>query len=284
MISDLLNYQLIMVQQDNKYRNPENPNDYKDMHYFVEKGSIVREIWGKADTILFIFAASSAEFALNKAVDWLYFTGKLPADPLGRLFSTVSYARQIVFAEQTAAEKSIDRITAIHQGVENARGAQIPDWAYRDVLFMLIDNSIRSFEVLERKMSDAEKAEIFEVFNQVGLRMGINGLPASYPDWIQMRKTHLADNLIKSDFTKDLYKQYRKHLGGFRYLLLKQVQALIVPDRVCTLLALDKNTLIKPALRIYKFARFLRLEKAVRNMLLPDAYKAEVIRLDAPEL
>ncbi|MEJ7663471.1 MAG: hypothetical protein WKG07_29945 [Hymenobacter sp.] len=39
--------------------------------------------------VLFIFAGAAAEFALNKAVDWLYFTGRLPADPLGRLFSTV---------------------------------------------------------------------------------------------------------------------------------------------------------------------------------------------------
>jgi hypothetical protein len=66
------------------------------MQFFVEKNSIVRKIWGKSDTVLFIFAGASAEFALNKAVDWLYFTGKLPADPLGRLFSTVRYARKIV--------------------------------------------------------------------------------------------------------------------------------------------------------------------------------------------
>ncbi len=39
------------------------------MEYFVEKNSIVREIWGKGDTILFIFAGASAEFALNKAVE-----------------------------------------------------------------------------------------------------------------------------------------------------------------------------------------------------------------------
>ncbi|MBW3546505.1 MAG: DUF2236 domain-containing protein, partial [Bacteroidetes bacterium] len=68
------------------------------MEYFVDKHSVVREIWGKGDTILFIFAGASAEFALNKAVDWLYFTGKLPADPLKRLFSTVSYAKAIVFS------------------------------------------------------------------------------------------------------------------------------------------------------------------------------------------
>ena len=69
------------------------------MEHFVKTDSIVREIWGKSDTVLFIFAGASAEFALNKAVDWLYFTGRLPADPLGRLFSTVAYARMIIFAD-----------------------------------------------------------------------------------------------------------------------------------------------------------------------------------------
>jgi len=84
------------------------------MELFVTKDSVVRKIWGKGDTILFIFAGASAEFALNKAVDWLYFTGKLPADPLGRLFSTVSYARLIVFANKEDANKAIDRMSAIH--------------------------------------------------------------------------------------------------------------------------------------------------------------------------
>ncbi len=73
------------------------------MEYFVEKHSTVRQIWGKSDTIVFIFAGASAEFALNKAVDWLYFTGRLPVDPLGRLFSTVSYARAMIFSEKQAA-------------------------------------------------------------------------------------------------------------------------------------------------------------------------------------
>ena len=112
---------------------------------FVHTGSIVRKIWGKSDTILFIFAGAAAEFALNKAVDWLYFTGRLPKDPIGRLFTTVGYARQIVFASKEEAEKAIDKITHIHGAVENARGAKIPDWAYRDVLFMLIHYSIAAF-------------------------------------------------------------------------------------------------------------------------------------------
>src|SRR3982751_4020515 len=131
------------------------------MQLFVNKQSIVRQIWGKADTVLFIFAGAAAEFALNKAVDWLYFTGKLPADPLGRLFSTITYSRLIIFADEATALQAIDRITVIHKGVEQNRGATIPDWAYRDVLFMLIDYSIRSFELLERKLNTAEKTEAF---------------------------------------------------------------------------------------------------------------------------
>src|SRR5882762_5818589 len=131
--------------------------------FFVHDGSIVRKIWGRGDTVLLVFAGASAEFALNKAVDWLYFTGRLPADPLGRLFSTVRYAQEIVFADQDAALAAIDKITAVHQGVEKSRGARIPEDAYLDVLFMLIDYSIRSFELLERRLAELEKAEVFDV-------------------------------------------------------------------------------------------------------------------------
>src|SRR6195952_418953 len=153
------------------------------MKLFVAEKSIVRQIWGKSDTVLFIFAGAAAEFALNRAVDWLYFTGMLPSDPLGRLFSTVSYARRIVFSEEEEALKTIDRITSIHKGVENKRGAVIPDWAYRDVLFMLIHYSIASFELLERKLTDVEKEEVFNVFYRVGLRMGLKELPTNYKQW-----------------------------------------------------------------------------------------------------
>ena len=146
------------------------------MKYFVEKGSVVREIWGKSDTILFVFAGSAAEFALNKAVDWLYFTGRLPSDPLGRLFSTVTYARKIIFAENESAMKIIDSIYSNHKVVENNRGKAIPAWAYRDVLYMLIHYSIASFELLERKLTSLEKEEVYNVFYRFGQRMQLKGL------------------------------------------------------------------------------------------------------------
>jgi uncharacterized protein (DUF2236 family) len=250
------------------------------MKHFVNPASIVREIWGKADTILFIFAGAAAEFALNKAVDWLYFTGRLPADPLARLFSTVEYARQIVFSTEEGAHAAIDRITAIHQGVEAARGAQIPDWAYRDVLFMLIDYSIRSYELLERKLTEAEKAEAFHTFYQVGARMGIPGLPQTYPDWVAMREKHLQDNLYKSDFTIDLYRQYRKHLGNIRYWLLKQVQVLVVPQTVRQYLQLSGFPLLKPVIRLYRLSRLIKFDWLIKEAILPSAYKVQIRNLD----
>jgi uncharacterized protein (DUF2236 family) len=250
------------------------------MEYFVKQGSIVREIWGKSDTVLFIFAGSSAEFALNKAVDWLYFTGKLPADPLGRLFSTVGYARQIVFSSLEGAHKAIDTMAKIHAGVEAKRGMAIPDWAYRDVLFMLIDYSIRSFELLERSLTEAEKQEVFTVFWRVGSRMGLQGLPHTYGDWLAMRAQHLQDNLARSRFTTDLYRQYRKHLGPLRYRLLLAGQQLLVPSVVRQLLGLGTWSLLRPVVPLYRYSRLLRLDWLIKALILPPAYKKEIRELD----
>ena len=250
------------------------------MATFVKQDSIVRSIWGKADTVLFIFAGSAAEFAVNKAVDWLYFTGKLPADPLGRLFSTVAYARQIIFSDYDDAIRAIDKITAIHQGVEQARGAQIPDWAYRDVLFMLIDYSIRSFELLERQLTIQEKAEVFDVFYRVGAQMNLTGLPASYLQWELMRAEHLHHDLVSSEFTIDLYRQYKKHLGPLRYEVLKQVQLLMIPPLVNKHLQLNNVPWLLPVLWIYKFFRLIKLEFILRDALLPATYKSQIKSLD----
>src|SRR6478672_5918204 len=250
------------------------------MEYFVEENSIVRKIWGKGDTILFIFAGAAAEFALNKAVDWLYFTGGLPADPLGRLFSTVTYARSIVFSEKERAHKAIDKITAIHSGVEKARGAHIPDWAYRDVLFLLIHYSMASFEVLERKLTAEEKEEIYQVFLDIGERMHITPLPQTYEAWLPVRAAHLEADLEKSKYTIDLYKQYKKHLGLVRYWILKESQLLVVPPRVKELLGFGKTSLVAPLLSLYKGSRRLKVDDLIKALILPPAYKKDIAALD----
>jgi uncharacterized protein (DUF2236 family) len=250
------------------------------MEFFVHKESIVRKIWGKGDTVLFVFAGASAEFALNKAVDWLYFTGRLPADPLGRLFSTVTYARQIVFSSMEDANKAIDKITAIHGAVENSRGSKIPDWAYRDVLFMLIHYSQASFELLERKMTDAEKEDLFDVFYRMGTRMGLKDLPVNYKAWLVMRDEHMQQDLQKGHYTIDLYKQYRKHLGGVRYFLLKESQKLVVPPIVNQMLKLGRFSWITPVLFTYKLSRHIKLDWFLKSLVLPQAYKKQIKDVD----
>ncbi|HEY8781280.1 MAG TPA: oxygenase MpaB family protein [Mucilaginibacter sp.] len=247
---------------------------------FVQKDSIVRKIWGRADTCLFIFAGAAAEFALNKAVDWLYFTGRLPADPLGRLFSTVGYAREIVFSDEETALKAIDQIKAIHETVEKNRGAKIPDWAYRDVLFLLIGYSINSFELLDRKLTETEKTEIFDVFYRVGKRMQLTGLPKTFSEWQVMREGHLLQNLINSEFTTDLYRRYKKSLGPIRYVILKQVQLQLVPDNIKKMLPIGSISWSFPVLWLYKLLRKVKLEASLKDVLLPRAYKTQIRELD----
>ena len=253
------------------------------MEYFVKKGSVVRKIWGKSDIILFIFAGAAAEFALNKAVDWLYFTGKLPSDPLGRLFSTVTYAREIVFSSKQNAHKAIDRIQAIHQSVEQQRGDLIPDWAYRDVLFMLIYYSQAAFELLERKMSPEEKDELYQVFFRVGERMGLEGLPKNYSQWLPVRQSHLEQDLEMSKLSLDLFKQYRKHLGMIRYKVLVEAQKLLVPTEVRSMLRFKNFPWMRPLVPIYQFSRKLKLDGMAKELLLPAAYKERIKALDVCE-
>jgi hypothetical protein len=167
---------------------------------FVQPDSIARRIWGDAEVVLLVFAGASAEFALNRAVDWLFVTGALPADPIGRFFYTVAYSQ----------------INAIHGGVEQKRGEPIPEWAYRDVLYMLIDYSERAFQMLHRPLTAAEQEELYNVFWRVGLAMHIPDLPEDYTSWQQDRQRHLEQDLTFSPYTEKLYAAYRRDSIGSR--------------------------------------------------------------------
>ena len=241
----------------------------------------MRRIWGDADVMLLIFAGAAAEFALNKAVDWLFFTGKLPADPIGRLFSTVEYAQDIVFSTQTEARRTVGRIAAIHQGVETSRGQAIPDWAYRDVLYMLIDYSERAFALLHRPLTPAERTELFTVFERVGQGLNIPRLPGTYADWQTDRQQHLLRNLEYSPFTHTLFSRYRDEIGSWRYALLRQAQCLLVPPPVARLLPLPRPWLGR-FLWVYGAANALGLRAVVQRVLLPTHYLARIRALERP--
>jgi hypothetical protein len=114
----------------------------------------------------------------------------------------------------------------------------------------------------------------------VGERMGLNGLPTSYKEWLVMRAEHLEQDLVKSDFTIDLYKQYKKHLGPVRFKLLIEGQILVVPQKVNELLELGKFSLLTPVLGIYKITRLVKLDWFLKSVILPKEYKAEIKQLD----
>jgi len=230
--------------------------------------------------VLLVFAGCAAEFALNRAVDWLFFTGKLPGDPIGRLFSTAGYAQHIVFADTQTAARTLDRIRSAHSAVEQQRGQSIPDWAHRDVLYMLIDYSERAHELLARRLSEDEQSELYDVFYRVGVGLGIPELPMSYIAWTEDRERHMRRDLLNGEGTKTLYAQYRKHLGPFRYHLLLRIQAFLAPVHVRRLLQLGSAKWLRPLLRIYPLLVRVGLRSTIQRMVMPAKHLRAVRGLD----
>ena len=247
---------------------------------FVARSSIVRRIWGNGDMVLFIFAGSAAEFALNRAVDWLFFTGRLPADPIGRLFATAGYAQQIIFADETTALGTLDRIRSIHEGVERERGQRIPDWAHRDVLYMLIDYSERAHALLARPLAAEERRELYAVFHRVGSGLGIPALPDTYAEWRADRERHLHRDLVYGDGTAALYARYREQLGAPRHWLLLHIQAVLAPSHVRQMLRLSAAAWVRSLVRAYPFFAAVGLRPVIQWMLMPSRYLAAVRGLD----
>jgi hypothetical protein len=247
---------------------------------FETYGRTMRTVWGNADTIMLVFAGSAAEFALNRAVDWLFYTGKIPSDPMGRLFSTARFAGDIAFADPHTARQTLERINRIHAGVERSRGQQIPMWAYRDVLYMLIDYSERAYSLLHRSLGAAEQEDLYAGFRLVGEGLKIENLPPTYAAWQIDRARHMQQNLVFSNYTAALYDAYRRHLGAWRYRLLLQVQGVIVPDRVRELLQLQAQPALARTLWTYQHIHRLRLRPLMQRLLVPPQYLADMRQLD----
>ena len=214
---------------------------------------VARRVWGSPDAILLIFAASAAEFAAIKAVDWLFFTGKLPEDPIGRFFGTVGFAQRIFFGDRGEAEAAVAAMDRAHRNVEGARGKPIPQWAYRDVLFMLIDYGEEAHEVVFGPMSPLEKDAHLEDALAVGRAMGLSDLPRTYDEYRAQRRRQLAEDYARSPLTDRLYARYRAVLGPLRFRMLKLVQASLVPDNLRPVLGLRRSRIIDLLLGLYRY-------------------------------
>jgi uncharacterized protein (DUF2236 family) len=241
---------------------------------------VTRHIWGQGDAVLLIFAGAAAEFALNRAVDWLFVTGALPRDPIGRVFRTVRIAQAIAFGGAEVAHRSIQQIGRAHAAIEAARGSTIPPWAHRAVLYMLIHYSERAHTLLERPLARTEQEDLYADFRRIGEGLGIPALPPGYQAWCPERARQLAEDLAWSEHTAALYAAYRRQLGPWRYAVLRRVQGVLVPPAIRRVLRLPDPPRHSNPLDVYHLLRGIRLGRLAQRALIPPRHWAEVRRLD----
>ena len=104
-------------------------------------------------------------------------------------------------------------------------------------------------------------------------------------EWLREKESpevlaHLEADLQHGPYTDDLFRQYRKHLGPVRYRILLEAQALIAPERVRELLGFRKISMLSLLIRPYKLSRRLKLDRVLKEVLLPARYKKQIQALD----
>ena len=237
-------------------------------------------IWGSPDVIMLIFAGSAAEFAVNKAVDWLFWTNALPQAPIERFFETVHFAQAMLFGDAATAAAAIEGVNRAHGGVERSRGDHIPQWAYRDVLFMLIDYAERAHAIVYGPMTEDERLRYFAASIAIGRALRIQDLPPSYAEYQAQRQAHLEHDTEHSVFTDRLYAAYQEHLGAWRTRALLDLQASIVPEQVSRLLGLPRKRPVDLLLRAYRHLRSRWLLRRLYGVLLPREYAAQLVAIE----
>jgi hypothetical protein len=256
------------------------------MYHPTLSSAVTRRIWGSSDAILLFFAGGAAEFAAIKAVDWLFFTGRLPNAPVERFFETVRFAQSVFFGEPAGATDAVERINRIHRRVEDARGEEIPQWAYRDMLFILINYGERAHEVVFGPMTDAERASHFGVGLALGRAMHLSGLPTTYAEYKDQRHQQLLEDYARGPLTDELYSSYLRALGPLRFQLLGLVQASVLPEELRDVLRLKPYPLVDELLRCYRFmpggGNKLR---PLHKVLLPGRFAKQLRALErAPDV
>jgi uncharacterized protein (DUF2236 family) len=246
---------------------------------------VARRIWGNPDTVLLFFAGGSAEFAAIKAVDWLFYTNRLPSSPIERFFETMEFAQNVFLGKPDTSARSVKAINQIHKGVEKSRGMAIPQWAYKDVLFIILYYGERAHEVVFGPLSTQDRQSYFEAVMALGQLMHLQDLPQTYEQYLEQRKHHLIHDYEATTLTQELMQAYRKALGPVRYYLLTLVQACLVPQKINQVLGFTPNPVIRFLLRAYHYlpggGNKLRLIQAI---VLPVQYAGRLRRLAKKEI
>src|SRR6185295_11126539 len=109
-------------------------------------------------------------------------------------------------------------------------------------------------------LTPSQQDDLYAVFRRIGEELNVMELPATYAEWQQDRRRHIVRDLAHSQHTSLLFQQYRRHLGPWRYHLLLQVQALLVPHEVRRLLNLSPNNLLSGLVSAYGIVELCNLK------------------------
>jgi len=246
---------------------------------------ITRTIWGDAENIVLIFAGSAAEFALNPENHWLFYTGKLPSDPLRRFVTTVQYQRKLFFTPQEALPALAKHLKGIHNGLEQRRSREqgeirISDQAYLQVFSMLIEYGILGYEYLHRRtLSQEQRETYFNDIRSIALMMDVRNFPEDYRRYLARRTGMVATELHCNAFTRELMDAYRKKLSAFSYWGLLQFQARFIHPTLAGRLNLKTNRLFEWVYWLYPRVRFQPISNRLfAHMLnMPNAPSGKVL-------
>ncbi len=235
---------------------------------------ITREIWGDPENVVLIYAGAAAEFALHPENHWLFYTGKLPSDPLGRLRDTLQYQQKLFFMSKDRVPLVARHIKDMHRQVEDKRSkeegnSRISDRAYLQVFSMLIEYGIRGYEYLNRHpLARAQKEAYFDDIRSIALMMEIENFPADYPHYLTQRTQMVVRELQFNSYTWELMKAYRKNLGPFRYWCLLQFQARFIDPILAQRLGLAPGRLFGWLYQLYPRLRFKALTEGLLRLAL----------------
>lgn len=223
---------------------------------------ITRSIWGDPQTVLLVYAGAAAEFALNPENHWLFYTGKLPADPLKRFRDTLEYQRKLFFMPASQVAQVAKHIRGIHRQVEQKRSAEqgearISDRAFFQVFSMLIEYGVRGREYLTRRaMTAKEREDYFGDIRSIAALMEVADFPQDHPAYLALRAKTVAEDLKVNAYTPELVASFRRALGPFRSWVLEQFQARFIEPLLAQRLELKADPLFVLPYRFYPWAHF----------------------------
>lgn len=239
-----------------------------------KRSRLMERVWSNPDGVAIVFVGTSAEFALHPMADWLFYTGRLPADPVARFAGTLRYVSRLLFAPSSEVwGEGVADIGRIHRGVEESRGMEISNRDYRDTLLMLLYYSLRADElVFDRRRSSRTEEEQLEAVVACGgmaAGMGIVGFPESLAE-LRRQRADLVGRLGVNRWTGPLLESYRRALGPVGYFLLEAVYGGLLEDELAGHLGVRRGLLS----RVFSRYCSLLVRSGLQRVLLTPRVRA----------